>query len=184
MKTVYVITSGSGEDFNVSNVFTTRELAQKFIDSFKGSYTDFEIVEFETNPYKRELEAGMKYYNSIMKRCGEWDRIVGYTYEDVYTNRNFKYSITKERVGIYFKGWANSEEEVFEILDRERTRLISKGLWSKAEQDKIDAEIEADKERWRNSLGVDFLNSLLSSEEKINPDGTIRYVRRHDSNNQ
>jgi hypothetical protein len=145
-------------------VFTTRELAQKFIDSFKGSYTDFEIVEFETDLYKRELDAGMKYYNSIMKRCGKWDRIVGYTYEDVYTNRDFKYSVTKERVGIYFKGWANSEEEVFDILDRERTRLISKGLWSKEKQDKIDAEIEADKERWENSLACKIFKSLLSSE--------------------
>src|SRR5438309_10228406 len=61
MDKVFIVTSGEYSDYGIDAVFSTEELAQKFIDSFsKSGYRDMEIEEWKLNPFENHLKQGRK----------------------------------------------------------------------------------------------------------------------------
>ena len=70
---VYVVTSGEYSDYGLDGVFSSRELAQKHIDTltFDGAICEFnEILELELDPNKAELTSGRVPFQVDMRKDG------------------------------------------------------------------------------------------------------------------
>lgn len=75
MKKVYLVTSGEYSDYRVDAVFSSKELAQKFIDSFKKeekySYGGFnDILEMDIDPSELEIREGLRPYCVTISKEG------------------------------------------------------------------------------------------------------------------
>ena len=59
MNNVYIVTSGEYSAYCISAVFSDKELAQKYIDSFeKPKWDSYSIEEYELNPHAKEIKKG------------------------------------------------------------------------------------------------------------------------------
>ena len=85
-KTIYVLTSGEYSDYHINGVYSSRELAQAFIDAVEGklypfgkrTYSDYMIEEYNLDEYADELKRGYLLWFVRMKRDG----LVLEAYED------------------------------------------------------------------------------------------------------
>jgi hypothetical protein len=57
MNKIYIVTSGSYSDYQINAVFSTRELAQKYVDKFES--TDYRVEE-------HELDTGTRNYDKSL----------------------------------------------------------------------------------------------------------------------
>ncbi len=72
MKKVYVVTSGEYSEYGIEAIFDDEDLAKKFMAMFeKKEYDNMKIEEHILNPFKREIAAGFKAYEVIMKKSGD-----------------------------------------------------------------------------------------------------------------
>lgn len=71
---IYVVTSGEYSDYGINALFSTKELAQLFIDKFTVARkrSEFnEIMEAEVDEMESDLRSDRKPFNINMKRDGE-----------------------------------------------------------------------------------------------------------------
>ena len=57
MDKVYIVTEGEYSDYHVCGVFTSREKAEKFRDTFCCNDT---IEEYNLNPYQKQIDERLK----------------------------------------------------------------------------------------------------------------------------
>ena len=71
-KTIYVLTSGDYSDYHINGVYSSRELAQAFIDAVEREYpySDYMIEEYDLDEYADELKRGYHLWFVRMKRDG------------------------------------------------------------------------------------------------------------------
>ena len=73
MKKIFVVTSGEYSDYSISGIFSTKQLAQKYIDSFgnRDVYSSFNKIEVHNlDPFEIELRDGYKPYFLRMDKDG------------------------------------------------------------------------------------------------------------------
>ena len=142
MEKVYVVSSGDYSDYKVDGIFTSKPLAQKFMDTFKrDSEYSFErfndIVEFTLNPFEKEIRAGYKPYFLRMTRLGQaYDIRVDsgtYGFED---SENYSYGFDVTDNDLYTHCFAKDEQHAIKICNERRIQIIALDRWGKASHEK------------------------------------------------
>jgi len=126
---IYLVTRGKYSDYRVSAVFNEKELAEKYINSFKvDGFVDFRIEEYNLNPFSKELKKGYNPYFLRMKKNGECIEIYikdsDYCFED--GEIKIKFDIEKN---IYFNVFAKNENHAIKIANEKRLQLIVLNRW-------------------------------------------------------
>ena len=130
MTTIYAVSTGEYSDYRVVALFTTEELAQKFIDSFvNNTYTEFnKIEEYILNPHIKDLAAGRKPYELRMNINGEIQNI-----EHSDTAFGFdglaQVSFTYDKQWMNFRGFAKDENHAIKIANEKRVQIIAMNKW-------------------------------------------------------
>lgn len=126
MNKVYVVTSGSDDDFGgVDAIFTDRDLAQKYIDSFGEMHNDFNYIEeCEINPFEFELNNGYKPYYVVIDKQGKIEECkISYSSSGFENeNRRCGFYVTND---IYVHVFAKDENHAIKIANEKRVQLIA-----------------------------------------------------------
>lgn len=139
MKKIYAVTSGHWSDMSVIALFTTRELAEEFMQVVPSNdYND--ILEYELDPDSvNMIRQGFFVWNIVMLRDGTVTRKerLDIKAENVFEFELYcKLYITSEY--FQFRGqpdflhihvWAKTEEHAIEIVNEKREQMIANGEW-------------------------------------------------------
>lgn len=139
MPKIYLVTSGCYSDYSVDAVFSTRKLAEEFINAISDNSADIE--EYELDPkIASKIKQGYSVWLVHMLKNGDVE----------YTNRrdNDLYNVTSISQYIWwrtqapaYKGkgipdllvstvWAKTEKQAIKITNEKRTEMIATGKWA------------------------------------------------------
>ena len=128
---IFIVTQGDYSDYHICGVFTSEELAQKFIDSFGIQKWDvMRIEEYSLNPLEIELRKGYIPFFVRMSKEGECIEI---TVEDSC----YGYTINADEFGfdiklnLYYHVFAKDEQHAIKIVNEKRGQLIAMDRWNK-----------------------------------------------------
>jgi hypothetical protein len=130
MSKIFVVTSGEYSDYGIDAMFTSMELAQKFIDSFKAEgYSRFNKIEiYKLNPFEMELREGYNpYFLRMDKEGNAYDISIedsAYGFEDPVENG---FDIQGD---MYIHCFAKDEAHAVKICNERRVQLIESDKWS------------------------------------------------------
>lgn len=128
LQAVFLVTRGYYSDYRVCAVFTDKKLAQKYIDSFEKSYSEFRIENYKLNPFSKELKADYKPYFLRMEKDGTCTEIYvkdssyGFESEDL----DIGFDIHKD---MYLSVFAKDEKHAIKIANEKRVQLIAENRW-------------------------------------------------------
>ena len=129
---VYVVTSGDYSDYDIRAIFTTKELAEKYKQSFikKDGYRSYfnDIEEYELDAYSEELKNGYKRFNVIMRKDGN---TISVEPNDNYFEQINKISFFNNN--IYILVIAKDENHAIKIVNEKRTQIIAMNKWGQNE---------------------------------------------------
>jgi hypothetical protein len=128
MMKVYVITEGEYSGYGIVTVFSTEELANKFVEM----YPDTRIEEYILDYYEQRVRDGKKPYNVWMFRdgttqhCNEtMNEPRGIEFHKVGLNGNIVVDVTV---------FAKDEQHAVKIVNEKRAQLIASGEWDEFEK--------------------------------------------------
>jgi hypothetical protein len=130
MKKLYVVTSGEYSDYEISAIFDTKELAEKYIDSFSlGYYTEMRIEEYDLNPNKAALKKGHKAYFVRMDKDGNTKEInildCDYGFDD-----GISYTHDQKLMNVHC--FAKDEKHAIKITNEKRIQVLAYDTWGRA----------------------------------------------------
>ena len=124
---VYLVTSGDYSDYGVDAVFTSEELANKFIRSFEKSYKEFRVEEYDLNPHEKQLRSGFYPFFVRMNKQGVCVEV--YKESSYYGFGGYRtYSFDVEK-NLYNRVFAKDEKHAIKITNEKRTELIALNKW-------------------------------------------------------
>ncbi len=129
MGKIYMVTSGEYSDYGVDGLFTSKELAQQFVDAFAPSgYGGFnDIQEMPLDPHATEVRNGHKPFfvrmdkDGTSSECRIKDSAYGFDGED-----KLGWDI---QGGMYMHTFAKDQEHAVKIANEKRTQLIAANQW-------------------------------------------------------
>lgn len=129
-KKIYLVTSGTYSDYGIDAVFTTRELAQAFIDSFEKSfYIEIRIEERILNPKEKEIRKGFKAYFVRMTKKGQvkdcYHSKSSYCFVE---GKTFSFDIDDN---LYCHVFAKDDKHAIKIVNEKRGQLIALDRWGR-----------------------------------------------------
>lgn len=143
-KTIYAVSSGEYSDYRITALFSTRDLAQAYIDAVKrpDGYSDFnDIEEYELDPDTADLmRRGFSVWNVLMLHDGTVER-VGRSDNSLYDVQDAPshyiwprstapgYKGTGAVDGLQSKVWAKTEKAAVKIVNEKRLQMIASGEW-------------------------------------------------------
>jgi len=129
--TIYVVTSGEYSDYGIDAIFTSKELAQKFVDSFNSGY--FNIEEWDLDPNATHLKQNRKPYFLRIDKLGEVYDIESpssaYGFKQEIAESTISYTHDKSLMNIYC--FANDEINAVKIANEKRSQILAANLWGK-----------------------------------------------------
>jgi hypothetical protein len=156
---LYLVTDGDYSDRHVDSVFSTKEAAQKWIETL---VPDGEIEEFELDPdiARFNIPPGMKPFRVCMDRNGDnaEARHLGACGEvpdpcEIYRKGKWEIHILKEYKKAGFTEtiqtfmFARDEKHAIKIANERRTGLIASGEWGREVQKQKKEHEEWEKKR-------------------------------------
>jgi hypothetical protein len=133
MKKVYIITAGTYSDYRVVAVFSSRKLAEDFMDAMPGCDR---IEDYILNSSLPDLvRRGYKRWCVTMLRNGDVEvvRNVGVDPEDPPDSRHSILRRSQEPGGmpdcLLSWVWAKNKEQAVKIVNEHRAQLIATGQW-------------------------------------------------------
>jgi len=120
---VYAVTEGIYSAYRVTGIFSTKELAQKYMDSYI-TREEARIEEYILNPHGQELNAGYNFFMVRMDRSGnviEVEKSELYPEQDI-NNGAFIFDINENLV---WRCFAKDKEHVVKITNEKRIYLIA-----------------------------------------------------------
>lgn len=129
---VFVVTSGEYSDYGIDAIFTTRELAQLFIDAFnKNEWREFNIEDWELNPNETHLKQNRKaYFLRINKKGDIVDLEVADTAYGFKQNiSDAEISYTKNNEWMNIRCFANDDAHAVKIAGEKRAQILASNLW-------------------------------------------------------
>jgi hypothetical protein len=132
MNKVFVVTSGSYSDYRIDAIFTTRELAQSFIDDFKAhDWRQMDIEEWDLDPNKTHLKQNRKpYFLRINKKGDVTDLEVAdsaYGFEQDIPDAEISYTPNLEWMNIYC--FAADDDHAVKIAGEKRSQILAANIW-------------------------------------------------------
>jgi len=133
MNKVYVVTSGQYSDYGIDAIFTTKELAEKFIDSFLKNYNEMEIEEWDLNPNEQHLKQNRKPYFLRINKEGnvsdveQRDSSFGFKQNIPVCNTSY----THDKLWLNVECFADDESHAVKIAGEKRTQILASDSWGK-----------------------------------------------------
>ena len=120
---IYVVTSGEYSDYGINALFSTKELAQLYMDKFNEPFSGYnDIMECEVDEMEADLRSDRKPFNIIMERDGQIVRVdLGSTYGK-YDAVVKTYYLKKEQFEISL--FADNEEQAIKIANEKRLKYL------------------------------------------------------------
>ena len=143
-KSVWMVTSGEYSDYSVNGVFSTRELAQDYVDAFShdGYGGQMYINEETLDPGNTSFhKMGRRVYRVKMDRKGNScsvDLADNYSLTDCEWRGNIGIWNTTTNIVLWVDCWATDVKHATKIANEIRTQKIASGDW-----DREVKEIEA-----------------------------------------
>lgn len=146
MKMIYAVSEGSNSDYRISAIFSTKEKAQKFIDTMKkrpnSEYDDYnDIEEYQLDPPVADLLGrGYSVYSVLMLKNGDVERVER-TDNDSYDISSAGQSHIWERTkasayrgknvedALEMKVWAKDDKAAVKIVNEKRAQMIAMDGW-------------------------------------------------------
>ena len=129
MKTIYIVSSGCYSDYHIDAVFDSKELAEKFVETFNENnmfHNQMRIEEWELNPLKKELKKDFNPYFVRMKRNGDTIEIGGCIYPSDYIEKETKLDYEGNMLTYVM---ARDEKHAIKIANERRVQFIASGQW-------------------------------------------------------
>lgn len=132
MKKIYVVTAGDYSDYQICGVFSSEDIAKKYIDSFKRgenswSYNEMEIEEWNLDPLKKEIAKGYFPYFVRMAKNGDTSDV---HIEDSDYGFDRGNSTGFDRDGnLYHHCFAKDSIHAIKITNELRARTIAENKW-------------------------------------------------------
>lgn len=129
MKKVFVVTSGEYSDYGIDSIFSTKELAEKFIESFNQTYRNMSIEEWTLDPSENAIQTNKKAFWLRIDKDGntrdlEWcDSAYGFRGETP------SLSWTGDKVWLNIYVFANDDKHAVKIANEIRSQVIALNLW-------------------------------------------------------
>lgn len=132
MEKVFVVTSGHYSDYGIDAIFTTEDLAQKFIDSFKADgYNAMGIEEWDLNPNEEHLRQGRKpFFLRIDKLGAVTDievRSSAWGFKPNLPTANI--SFTHDDKWMNIECFADDVDHAVKIAGEKRTQILALEQW-------------------------------------------------------
>lgn len=133
MEMIYVVTSGSYSDYGIDAIFSTKEMAQAFIDGIKTPYEEMRIGEWELDPHLKDLKKGRKAYRVTMSKEGKVREVANES--STYILNRVEYGFPP---GISFQDnkkimncscFADDEKHAIKIVNEKRIQFIALNKW-------------------------------------------------------
>lgn len=140
MKQVFAVNSGSYSDYKVDAIFSSRELAQEYMDTVKqNDYNEIEVYKVDP-PTVDLIRRGYSVWCVLMLHDGTTERIK--RTENDYYNVGYapSHSIWERTKALAYKGkgipdalnsmvWAKTEKQAVKIVNEKRVQMIANGEW-------------------------------------------------------
>jgi len=132
MKKIFIVTSGAYSDYGIDAVFSTEELAQKFIDSFKqDNYNDMYIEEWPLDPNEQHLKQGRKPFFLKINKKGDVTDIKIKTsasgFKSDMPTANISFTANDEWMNI--ECFADDDAHAVKIAGEKRTQILANNIW-------------------------------------------------------
>lgn len=140
MKQVFAVSSGSYSDYRVNAIFSSKELAQEYMNAVKDSDYN-EIEEYTLDPPTADLiRRGYLVWNVLMLHDGTTERVTR-TENGLYDVDAPRHWIWKRTEAPAYKGkgipdalqssvWAKTEKQAVKIANEKRAQMIANGEWA------------------------------------------------------
>lgn len=121
MREIYIITVGDYSDYGIVAVFDSRDLAEKYVETFEGHYK-LTIEEYILNPFKSGLELGKNPYRVSLDKQGNISETIPVNYSwDVDNEVGDRFTETfNKRYMVYHCLAQNSKEA--EVCAKEKLK--------------------------------------------------------------
>lgn len=132
MKKVFVVTSGEYSDYGIDAIFSTRELAQSFIDAFKANkWYEMDIEEWDLDPNKTHLKQNRKPYFLRINKKGDVSDLSladsSYGFNQDMPEAEISYTPNLEWMNI--NCFADDENHAVKIAGEKRSQILAANLW-------------------------------------------------------
>lgn len=128
-KTLYLVSSGYYSSYGVRAVFDDKNLAQKFIDSFKLSDYDkesYRIEEYELNPGAEDLKNNRKPFEVYMDKEGNV-KIIRQAQDAYDHGHSISWNCNVNHITVTC--FADDSIHAIKIANEKRTELIALNKW-------------------------------------------------------
>lgn len=131
MEEVFVVTTGEYSDYSISAIFTDRDLAVDYINSFTSqnwySFNDIEV--YKLNPYKFELQNGYKPFTVLMDIEGKTLKCSVSEVSNEWNHNNEKLYRINPNNEMYSYVYAKDQKHAIKITNERRIQLIALNIW-------------------------------------------------------
>ena len=132
MNKVFVVTSGSYSDYGIDAIFTTRELAQSFIDAFEADkWHEMDIEEWDLDPNKTHLKQNRKPYFLRINKKGDVSDLrladSAYGFKQDMPEAEISYTHNLEWMNI--NCFADDENHAVKIAGEKRSQILAANIW-------------------------------------------------------
>ncbi len=144
MTTVFIVTSGEDADYKIRGVFSTKELAQQFIEIFGEpkipTVYKMRVEEYVIDAAENQLRAGLKPYYIEMERDG---RVIHLGINPLWQIGKCE-SFTLVERDRFVRSWflrlytlATDRDDLIRIANEKREQLIAQNIWQEPQQTEI-----------------------------------------------
>jgi hypothetical protein len=132
MAKIYIVTSGEYSDYNINAIFSTEELAQAFIDSFKArSYCDMCIEDYDLDPNANDIKQKRRPYWVRIDKEGNVDSIEivdsAIWFGCEIADARISYTYNLQYMNVYC--FANDNNHAIKIAGEKRAQILAANLW-------------------------------------------------------
>jgi len=129
MKTIYAVSNGEYSSYCIVALFTTRDLAQRFIDSFMAKDDSAEIEEYDLNPNGISMRKNIFPFLVEMGKSGNIIRCNVTNDSFGFSDNEHSVFIRHNELSISCRCWAKDEKHAIKITNEKRTQLIALDRW-------------------------------------------------------
>ena len=130
MKNIYIVTVGDYSDYRICGVYSSKKMAQKYIDSFKYcAFNEFRIEKYPVNLFVDFLNSGYIAFSVRMKKDGQVLEVEHVDNEYLFTSRCARPFDFDVRNNLICGVFAKDEKHAIKIVNERRAQAIANNQW-------------------------------------------------------
>lgn len=133
MKEIYIVTTGSHDDYAIDKIFDSLELAEAYVASFKPwRFASFRISKREINKFEAEIMLGFKPYFVKVLKNGKVLEVEHAEHPHGFTDAPASvefYNHGNGKTDILVHIFAESKKDAIEKTQKIREAILEAGTW-------------------------------------------------------